>query len=299
MVTEQFQTHIAYTFDGDEKYLGLAVKTLIEARDELLLEARMISKNGKERIVFNTNSLSSYKTLEGEVPTYMLMSLLQDLGRVIKLVKDSPFWELTFIDLRKEHIYLDLEKKTVKFILIPRVFEDQRAALAYWEEELLKFVNDVVLALGECPELSQIKECLDVALDSNAGIERKSEIEKLIDILIEPLFFNEEESRDEQEVNKIILEYEGGLGHFKFVDAADEFVIGKSDECNGIVNISGAISRRHCVIQKTPECIQISDLGSTNGTWLNGEKLEPNNMHQIHAGDELKIADITFRIIFE
>ena len=82
-------------------------------------------------------------------------------------------------------------------------------------------------------------------------------------------------------------------------DASDEFVIGKSDDCNGIVNISGAISRRHCVIKKTPDSIQVSDLGSTNGTWLNGEKLEPNTFYQLHALDELKIADITFRLFFE
>jgi pSer/pThr/pTyr-binding forkhead associated (FHA) protein len=49
------------------------------------------------------------------------------------------------------------------------------------------------------------------------------------------------------------------------------------------------VSRQHAVLIPTPEGLLISDLGSTNGTWANGEYLEPGYRHELAPGDQIEL----------
>ena len=47
-------------------------------------------------------------------------------------------------------------------------------------------------------------------------------------------------------------------------------------------------------IDKEGEQYVISDLGSTNGTYINGKKLESYKPQAVRRGDEIRIAACTF-----
>ncbi len=47
------------------------------------------------------------------------------------------------------------------------------------------------------------------------------------------------------------------------------------------------VSRRHGVIQQTPSGVFYTDLGSTNGSWLNGVKIQPKMPQLLTNGDSL------------
>jgi len=53
------------------------------------------------------------------------------------------------------------------------------------------------------------------------------------------------------------------------------------------------VSRRHCEIERTPEGYVAVDVGSLNGTYLNGRRIERN---VLRAGDELQIGK--FHLMF-
>lgn len=38
----------------------------------------------------------------------------------------------------------------------------------------------------------------------------------------------------------------------------------------------------------------VEDLNSTNGTYVNGQKLEPHKLKEINVGDQITVADIDF-----
>lgn len=67
--------------------------------------------------------------------------------------------------------------------------------------------------------------------------------------------------------------------------------IGREHDCD-IVIPSKEISRRHAQIVRRGERYQIIDLDSTNGTWMNGEKLEINKPIVLKHGDKLNFAHI-------
>ena len=59
---------------------------------------------------------------------------------------------------------------------------------------------------------------------------------------------------------------------------------------------SKKVSRFHAnIMQDTEGCI-VLDLGSTNGTFLNGDRLEPDKVEALKTGDELRFGDTTFHI---
>lgn len=67
-------------------------------------------------------------------------------------------------------------------------------------------------------------------------------------------------------------------------------VLGRSPSCDLPIPSSGA-SRRHTHVCWEKDGIVVRDLGSTNGTFVNGEKL--SGPHTLHAGDRIMIGDRT------
>ena len=59
------------------------------------------------------------------------------------------------------------------------------------------------------------------------------------------------------------------------------------------------VSRRHAKIKRQGEEILIEDLGSVNGTFLNGQRLTPYLQHPLVSGDEVQLGKLVIRISFE
>ena len=71
----------------------------------------------------------------------------------------------------------------------------------------------------------------------------------------------------------------------------DEMRIGRAVE-NEIVITSNRVSREHARIYRDGWKVVLADLGSKNGTFLNGERLlEPR---QLQEGDRIKVGDVVF-----
>src|SRR5215468_495809 len=58
----------------------------------------------------------------------------------------------------------------------------------------------------------------------------------------------------------------------------------------------GYVSLSHAVLRFDPEKIQVIDLGSTNGTLVNGVRIESNVPVTVNEGSELRIGDLKFHL---
>lgn len=72
------------------------------------------------------------------------------------------------------------------------------------------------------------------------------------------------------------------------------FLIGKQEGLVDFVLDGESISRIHAKIDREGNEYQITDLNSTNGTFVNGRLLETNETVMLHVGDELFIANFAF-----
>lgn len=66
--------------------------------------------------------------------------------------------------------------------------------------------------------------------------------------------------------------------------------VGRMPDCNILIN-HPTVSRYHCRIDVCAEGVRVTDLGSVNGTWVNGTMGMESWLHQ---GDVLRIGDVNF-----
>lgn len=75
-----------------------------------------------------------------------------------------------------------------------------------------------------------------------------------------------------------------------------EFVFGRGHECHVRPN-SEWVSRQHCLLRVTENTVHLCDLGSTNGTLVNGRLV----VHEqpLHHGDLLQVGPLVFEVVVE
>ena len=69
-------------------------------------------------------------------------------------------------------------------------------------------------------------------------------------------------------------------------------VIGRLADCQVLIT-DGNVSRRHAEIHRSGSSFVINDLGSTNGTYVNGERLIAD--HRLDDGDIITVGSISLR----
>ena len=92
------------------------------------------------------------------------------------------------------------------------------------------------------------------------------------------------------------LEIEAGAEQqrFELPEASAEIVIGRSADCQWVIP-SGAVSRRHAVLRRQGGDLVVEDLGSSNGTMVNGERL--SGPRALRDGDKLKLGAVEIRVM--
>jgi pSer/pThr/pTyr-binding forkhead associated (FHA) protein len=89
------------------------------------------------------------------------------------------------------------------------------------------------------------------------------------------------------------------------LSGGNEFVLGRLDATRGVFpdidmtpdgGLDGGVSRRHARIHRQRMQFFIEDLGSANGTFLNGQRLTPYLPHPLHDKDEVQLGRIKAQV---
>lgn len=89
-------------------------------------------------------------------------------------------------------------------------------------------------------------------------------------------------------------------GHVKSIGIGTEpIVIGREPGCD-VVLIGARVSRRQCAVRAVAggnPGAEIEDLGSSNGTMVNGRPLEPHRPHPLRDGDVVEIGGMALACV--
>jgi len=94
------------------------------------------------------------------------------------------------------------------------------------------------------------------------------------------------------------------------------FLVGRGQDCDirlPAESIPSPISRHHCVLAFEPPLLRVRDIGSRNGTYVNGEGIgqrttgEPQGdgefedyaERDLHNGDDIRVGDVTVHVAIE
>jgi pSer/pThr/pTyr-binding forkhead associated (FHA) protein len=75
--------------------------------------------------------------------------------------------------------------------------------------------------------------------------------------------------------------------------SSGQTLVGRNEDCQ-IQLSSTTISRYHCEISITPKGVFVRDHDSTNGTFVNGEKID--QLTQLQPGDRISIGDVNMTL---
>ena len=77
---------------------------------------------------------------------------------------------------------------------------------------------------------------------------------------------------------------------------AGRVTVGRNDD-NRITISDASISGHHALLEVLPDALFVTDLGSTNGTMLNGKKLLEGTPTAVHEGDQLTFGALQYRVM--
>ncbi len=127
----------------------------------------------------------------------------------------------------------------------------------------------------------------------------------------------EMQTKDTEKIRELLIDeamvpvggialYVEGTSNPVFLYSGEEFVIGRkvdgtSESLLDLAPLGGyhlGLSRRHAMIRKTKHGYEVIDLSSSNGTWLNGERLIPNKSYPLATGSQLRLARMQFLVLY-
>ncbi|WP_428378824.1 type VII secretion protein EssC [Olsenella sp. Marseille-QA0557] len=160
--------------------------------------------------------------------------------------------------------------------LCPGRVETQRRALASVEatddDVVLKptIGQSLFLETGEEVSLASLEECTEA-------------------------FFVIHSNRDDSDATLYVRRSYAGARRFsKLGFSCDaELTIGRNQDAQ-LCYASRFVSDQHAVLRLLGDTLSIEDLGSSNGTFVNGKVLLPHTIRTLRAGDVVQVLDLTF-----
>ncbi len=92
------------------------------------------------------------------------------------------------------------------------------------------------------------------------------------------------------DVNLVLFKKNGTTKSFRLPSTVT--VIGRRQESDLCVPLM-VVSRRHCELNIEQNRLKVRDLGSRNGTYINGQRVD---QAEINAGDNIQIGPVTFGV---
>ena len=239
------------------------------------------SLNGCIQLIYRTDGLSSFADMIRDVREEGFCTMAKNLLRSICEVENNGFLSRKNLDISFEDIFLDHRTLNPCLIYLPVRGGIYRDAVQF-EHVLRANLAKEMINKGFFTEnrsaslLSDLQDSSITLKDISARINGA----KLKKTCPDPK-----------------LELSDSDGGTVFVVDEDRYVIGRNAQyANGVIGGDKAVGRMHCRILRKDDLFFIEDLGSVNGTFLNGERLAADSPVQVNDGDLVRIADRSFRV---
>lgn len=302
MIINTYNDHVAYIFEANESISPLGNRVMSKMNKDYIMKYNTVIYNGRPKLLYGTEELKNLNDIMGSLPEAEVIGLLKQFLDVVCTVSDNDFINLFAIDVNFNRLYYNVKQQLLKCIIIPVTENYDFHENMTWQE---KYRNTLAMFCSQIfrsqPEryielyymvMDMSKSDSELAwelMNYDFGVTRLSEV---------TVQMTEDNSRGDGRV--MFLEHYSELGNLVFRISQKDYIIGKSvNSANGVINISTSVSRKHCIIRKEDGAFTIEDLGSSNGTSVNGFGLEPGVQYILSDGDMVQFADIAFSVRVE
>lgn len=298
MKINTYEEHISYTFEEADHIWQLAMKQVNNMEIKGALKYIEVIHNGADKLLYGREGLRLMSEVVHTINNAELIYLMKKLLDDIRNIGENDYLNMTAIDVNFGRLYYDSHSNTIMFALLPINYECDYHDNTTWGTQLRNTLLTLLSYIfGETdPRYS------DMYYVVNDYSKTDAEIMQLVyeyDYGIHQIDYQESNTGGEDTtIGILILEHNSDKGNLIFNINKDKYTLGKSENgVDGVIHISGMISRVHCTIYKMSDKYLIQDMNSTNGTKINGYTLNPEQYYYLNDGDVLSMSDVDFNVI--
>ena len=293
-------SNFSYILNDSGSFLSTEYKVLQSQVNSCFVKCMKMMYNGKVQLYYLTNGLKTFASMIPSLDAEGFMTVIANLFSDIIDVKHNGFLSCQNIDIAFERIYVDPSTYKVSLVYLPlskRIYDDSSSFENEVRTGFVKLISGV--STLSTPKTMQFSADL-----SNGTLS------------IEDLFARVKGGKSTSGGQSHIGQTDVGGGRdgsgllriiamnaptrVEIAVTKDEFVIGKKAElCDGVIDFNKMISRSHCRINRRGNQYTITDLQSSNGTFVNKVRLQPNQPHPINNGDVIRLANSDFQVVVE
>ncbi len=276
------QQNITYIWKDDRLFGMTGYKFLKSHAQQGLVECVKLRYNGKIKLYYFTTGCQSLKDLLPDMEEDMLLSILAKVLKHILEIRDNGFLMCRNLELSSDKIFVEKGAKAVKLIYLPIQLTDRDTVS--FERELRGRMTSW-LSESAVPELKR-QQLRRIFQDEGLSLEQ-----------VYRHVCKEGAAACCAGQPKLVITAMDAVPPVRLVIRKKEYTIGKYQAAvDGAITFNKAISRVHCKIVYGEDGYQVKELGSANGTFVNGVRLESDEQRPLRDGDCLRLANSDFKV---
>ena len=290
----------AYLLENNEIFYDVGYKVMQNQENANLLRCHRIKYNGKIKLIYFTREYTSLEDYIASSDMDTILNAIHSLLEALIQIENLGFLNMACIDNRLSHIYVESGTNNVKIIYLPVNITGVHKNKNEFDNEIKAQLVQKIERIGmmDHPKMRQVIDALEDGTLKLHDISTRIQAEKPVmhrntkNTSADPNI-GQKKIVDMLDMNQISIQSIDG--QFHFVVCENEFLIGKSRErVQGVITGNNAVSRVHCKIVRQNGSYFVVDMGSSNGTYVNGKRIQPNVPEPISDRSQLRIANAEF-----
>lgn len=293
-------SNFAYLLSNNDDFLSTEYKVLQSQVNSSFVKCMKMLFNGRIQLYYLISGWKPLSEFLENLEAESFLTIVSNLLGCIIDVKSNGFLACQNIDISLERIYVDSATYKVSLVYLPlkqRLYGDY----SIFENELR---TGLVRLISRTASLNSAR-VLQISSDLSNGMLTLEDLWGRLRGAVSAAPVAAERKEDAA-IRMPIRRTAGGMriiamnapSRVEIAVNKNSFIIGKSaSAADGVVSFNHKISRRHCRIDSDGQQYKITDLGSTNGTKVNGLRLEANRPQFLNNGDVIRLADSDFQVV--
>lgn len=277
--------NIAYVLDPRVSVQPTEYKVMQNPNVNCLVKCMRMKYNGRDELYYLTAGMKNFLDVFLSSGPDNAANLTAALLKSVIELKNVGFLSCANIDAALNKCYVDFHTNRVRLIYLPVDCPFYPDELTFENEIRSALVRRIDELAGSSPKLAKMRQYLINATLSLQDIINGGGGSSLSTPETPPV-----------KEHMLILSAINAPVPLQLVVDRSEYRIGKNPGMDGVVTFNKFIGRTHCMILKNGSAFSVVDLNSKNGTFLNQNRLSPQQPYSLKNGDILRLANSDFQI---
>lgn len=301
----RYMENLAYLLNDEALFFGTGYKVLQSQSEDDFISCARSRHNGRIKLVFFTEGYRSLSDCSQSMDAPALHAIIADLVKTINRVKQNGFLVIQNIDLDPDRIYVDAATLKTRIIYLPISKPVSGANINEFYEYFRNMIADILMTCPhQDPATVELKAFLaektydyqtfinyfyGMRVEAGLGIKESGNV---------PVESRVSQAPSQSNETKIYyLHSENHSVPLVFRIENYETIIGKSStKSDCVIEANPAVSRAHCKLTISDGELFVTDLNSSNGTFVNEMRLASGRSQKLPVGSRLRLANVGFSV---